>query len=611
MAAGEATGRALGSEWDRLISERLFTPLGMSNTFSSRRMYTGNAPLASGYLWDKSYGDPRKVPYRDLYSVAPAGAIISTAPDMARWILFQLGQGEIEGTRLISQKEHLETWSPQILIGGDIHYGLAWMISKWQDKTVIAHGGNVDGFSALVAFIPEENLGFVCLTNCTSSPLPNAITPVIWEAFLNKSGPGGTGTEIDKEDLSIFEGAYIANFGTFKDVPFKVTVKDGSLALNIPERGTFLLSDPEKNGRRPLAQSPDVAVRFEQDQQGRVFRMKLFQAGHTFERPRTGVPQPMEIPTEKLRKYTGRYYGEKLKETLEIKVQNNHLALDIPGQMVYELLPPDAEGRWYFRMSGKVFLTFPTADNAPLNSFTYHEGEVILDYKRTESEGPGLPSLEEINLLRKSSKRDEAFVRAGVILMTGRVRLPQCGLEGRLIWYAGEKGRQACIMDFGRFGRLSTSVNGSEGWSESMYLPPLELLGPYLEQARTEHPAALFGDWLDYFSAAEVLRDHREKDRKDYSIRLSGKSVPPITLRLHGRTGDILFSTHLLLRPGSRARFPIRTRFESYREVEGLRLPCRITRSSDYFGNIIFDIENIRTGVSFPKDIFLREARQE
>jgi CubicO group peptidase (beta-lactamase class C family)/dipeptidase len=602
MAAGVAAGRAAESDWDSLIRDRLFRPLGMSSTFAGRRSYSGGAPLASGYLWDEAYADPVKLPFRGLHSVAPAGAVISTASDMARWIMFQLGEGEWHGNRLISRKEHRETWTPQMQMGGGAHYGLAWMINKWQDKTVIAHGGNVDGFSAQVALIPEENIGFVCLTNSTSCPLPNAVTPVIWEAFLGKPGAKGTGSE--EENLSAFEGDYIANFGTFKDVPFKVGLKEGALAMDIPQRGTFFLSDPDEQGRRPLTQSPDVAVQFEKDGQDRVFRMKLFQGGYTFELPRAGVPQPAEIPMGEMSRYTGHFYGEKLKETLEIKIQNNHLALDIPGQTVYELFPPDAEGRWYFRMSDKVFLTFPASDNTPVDSFTYHEGEAVLEYKRIEGEGPRLPGLEEINLLRNTSKQSEAFAGAGIIHITGRVRLPQSGLEGRLDWYAGEKGRHVRILDFGRFGRLGTAVDGSQGWTETMFLPVLELKGPYLEQAEMEHPAALFGDWMAFFSAAEVLTEHSQEGRRDYSIRLSGKSVPPLTLRLNGETGDILFTTHLLLRPGSQARFPIQTRYEDYREVEGLRLPFLITQSSDYFGSIVIEIENVKTGAAFPKDIF-------
>jgi hypothetical protein len=44
-------------------------------------------------------------------------------------------------------------------------YGQGWGISNYQGHSLIEHGGNIDGFSALVSLLPEENIGVVVLSN--------------------------------------------------------------------------------------------------------------------------------------------------------------------------------------------------------------------------------------------------------------------------------------------------------------------------------------------------------------------------------------------------------------------------------------------------------------
>lgn len=90
---------------------------------------------------------------------------------------------------------------------------------------------------------------------------------------------------------------------------------------------------------------------------------------------------PPAIPLENLQRYLGRYFGEKLNETLEIVIKNNALALKTPAK-TYELRPPDAERKWRFRVADVAAVRFEeTADGAVLG-FTYFEGTAMLTYKK-------------------------------------------------------------------------------------------------------------------------------------------------------------------------------------------------------------------------------------
>ena len=50
-------------------------------------------------------------------NIGPAGSIISSARDMAQWLRFQLNDGTVGGTRLVSSAALRETHTPQIVMG--------------------------------------------------------------------------------------------------------------------------------------------------------------------------------------------------------------------------------------------------------------------------------------------------------------------------------------------------------------------------------------------------------------------------------------------------------------------------------------------------------------
>jgi CubicO group peptidase (beta-lactamase class C family) len=53
MSAGVAAGKADGTDWDTLVAERIFEPLGMGSTTTSVTQAEQDSRLASGYLWDE------------------------------------------------------------------------------------------------------------------------------------------------------------------------------------------------------------------------------------------------------------------------------------------------------------------------------------------------------------------------------------------------------------------------------------------------------------------------------------------------------------------------------------------------------------------------------
>ena len=110
----------------------------------------------------------------------PAGAINSSAADMAKWVQLQLNRGkyvEREG-RLFSEQRSKEIWSAQTILpiedppaplaglkANFADYALGWGLRDYHGRKLVGHTGGVGGFVSRVMLVPEENLGVVVLTN--------------------------------------------------------------------------------------------------------------------------------------------------------------------------------------------------------------------------------------------------------------------------------------------------------------------------------------------------------------------------------------------------------------------------------------------------------------
>src|SRR6185436_2884847 len=113
LAAGEAAAHTAGTSYEEMIRKRLIEPLGMKNT-------TVGVPHDQGTNFARSHGDfggvVKPMRTRKAMNILPAGGLNSNAVDMAKWLLFQLGDGTWEGKRVISAAQMEEMHEPQTII---------------------------------------------------------------------------------------------------------------------------------------------------------------------------------------------------------------------------------------------------------------------------------------------------------------------------------------------------------------------------------------------------------------------------------------------------------------------------------------------------------------
>lgn len=89
----------------------------------------------------------------------------------------------------------------------------------------------------------------------------------------------------------------------------------------------------------------------------------------------------VEAVPEALKPYLGTYvanFGPFREAEFEVLFKKGHLALDVPGQMVFELDEPDAEGKRYFLMTDTVAVSFDeTKDGAVTGLKMYQSGKTM------------------------------------------------------------------------------------------------------------------------------------------------------------------------------------------------------------------------------------------
>lgn len=258
LAAGEVVASAQERPWADVLKDRIFKPLGMKDSTLSVREMQKRKDFSRGYGYNSSAKTTRLLPTRDLNVIAPAGAINSNAQDMAQWLRLMLGGGKIGDKRLLSEASFAELLTKHIDVGGGVGYGYGWFLRNWHGHKVVEHGGNIDGFSSAVAFMPDHNLGFVLLTNLNVTPLQTVCLDIVWDDLLGTpAAPTPNDTAASTPAAPAGDPAHeVGLYALLPKLDLNITLNDGKLTA----QPTGQPSLPLKNlgGRRYAVDVPGV-----------------------------------------------------------------------------------------------------------------------------------------------------------------------------------------------------------------------------------------------------------------------------------------------------------------------------------------------------------------
>lgn len=176
IAAGRVIEKVSGKPWCSFVRERILDPLGMARTTCSIKTLPDNA----AFPHNESGGKLRVLPRGNVDGADSAAALNSSVADLSKWVRTQLGKGKFEGKQIFSEAQSWQMhqqWlaqqvgpsnAPGLQLRHFSGVGMGWFVYDYNGRKIINHSGGLDGMLSYTVLIPEENAGFVVLTNSES-----------------------------------------------------------------------------------------------------------------------------------------------------------------------------------------------------------------------------------------------------------------------------------------------------------------------------------------------------------------------------------------------------------------------------------------------------------
>jgi hypothetical protein len=100
-------------------------------------------------------------------------------------VLFELGDGKLDGKQILSEKQVLTRRTPGVKIDDTAKYGLGLITDEVKGLETWGHGGNTLGFTSDLVFLPKQQVGWVLLLNAGGSSLRKVFQQKMLEVLFN------------------------------------------------------------------------------------------------------------------------------------------------------------------------------------------------------------------------------------------------------------------------------------------------------------------------------------------------------------------------------------------------------------------------------------------
>ena len=377
LAQGMITEKITEKTWEDNIKERFFVPLKMTHSNTDIFTMQKDADASLPYTVDEKFAI-KKIPYYHINGMGPAGSINSCANDMGNWVSTWIMGGKFNGTEIIPGSYVREASSSQMVVSGgqprshaDIqfsNYGLGWFLESYRGHYLVEHGGNIDGFSASVAFYPSDSVGIVVLTNQNGSPVPSivrnlisdklfALDPIPWNADAKKKLDEAMkmkAKEEKKADTLQVKNTrpshpladYAGLYGNPAFSEFTITLKNDTLFTFIAGEKTWLkhyhydvfeFKSADQSDDTDGTNESHFLVNFGTASNGKIETISMDLGEPDKETVFTKQTVKVALSNNDLNKYVGDYDLEG--QTIKIYLKGSTLMLLVPGQPDYETVP--------------------------------------------------------------------------------------------------------------------------------------------------------------------------------------------------------------------------------------------------------------------------------
>jgi CubicO group peptidase (beta-lactamase class C family) len=613
-AAGECVAKAENSTWESLIKERIFKPLGMRASNLNVPDTLRSPDHSNGYNYDEDTKETRELPMRDFPQVAAAGAINSNARDMAQWLRLMLGGGAFEGKRLVSEHSFAELVKPQMKIGGNVNYGLGWMLREWHGHKVAEHGGNIDGFNAQVALMPDQHLGFVMLTNVSASTLPTAAMEVVWSNLVGDPDAPKPDTATGASSVRVEEeaGSYLL---AEANMTMEFAVKDGRLTMSVPGQPTYTL-EPVAGRRYKLSGVEGFFVTFrpsKTDAKETEIYLEQPQGNYTLKRikpadAKTAAGASKEY-TGALKEVVGIYDREGEGPALEVSVRDGQVVLVLPGQPAYPLVErsKDVLGSTALPESYSFLVRRDASGSVVGITIKQPQGEFA--FKRAAEFKSSLTA-DEIIAKAIEAVGGEAALRKHKS-WRARVELDfeHQGVQGEGIIYAkapNAAAQEVNVTALGKkLGAFHDFFDGTQGGEEATFATFEPKTGKELEDTRIASYFYAPLDWKSLFKTAEVKRLVKVEGEDAYVVVFTPERGNAVTN--YYSTKSFLLLRQDTTETSGPISIPVTEKLSDYRTVDGVMIPFTRVSNTVTMGDTVLKVREVKFDVPVPNDVFRRK----
>jgi CubicO group peptidase (beta-lactamase class C family) len=156
-----------GQTYESYVQAHIFDPLQMRHSFTSETDAKPQGLATGHHYW---FGRPAASHEAYNRGILPAGYLISSAEDMAHYLIAQLNAGSYSGATVLSPSGTAELHRPAVPTAATgTSYGMGWFVGPVNGIPAVFHQGETFTYHANVVLMPRSHQGVVVLMNAENS----------------------------------------------------------------------------------------------------------------------------------------------------------------------------------------------------------------------------------------------------------------------------------------------------------------------------------------------------------------------------------------------------------------------------------------------------------
>ena len=185
VVAGAMAERVTGKNWETLMQERLFVPLGMSSAGFGPPRTLGEIDQPWGHRRGPETTDWLPNQVDNAAALGPAGTVHVTIEDWARFMALWLP----DASPAILDRETLD----RLITPASERYAAGWRVElrSWAQGEAITHDGSNTSWYTILWIAPEIGHAYVVVANSTEPDLSRTfglLDSIVWNLIRHSGG---------------------------------------------------------------------------------------------------------------------------------------------------------------------------------------------------------------------------------------------------------------------------------------------------------------------------------------------------------------------------------------------------------------------------------------